>query len=162
MKEVYEFLKSCSVYYLATVDGNQPRVRPFGTIDLFEDKLYIQTGRVKSVDGDTAVIEDNNGTFTVDASRAKLAVGETCEVCVRTERMRVSRTPVTGFSLPCMVREARYAGGSVETFCLMAGGSEAVATGEERMADAAKPGDTVYLHFNPAQAAVIGGASYGA
>ena len=49
MKEVYEFLKSCSVYYLATVDGNQPRVRPFGTIDLFEDKLYIQTGRVKSV-----------------------------------------------------------------------------------------------------------------
>ena len=110
----------------------------------------------------TAVIEDENGSFTVDASRSKLTVGETCEVCVRTERMRVSRTPVEGFNLPCTVREARYAGGSVETFCLMAGDSEAVATGEERMADAAKPGDTVYLHFNPAQAAVIGGASYGA
>lgn len=49
MKEVYEFLKSCGVYYLATVEGDQPRVRPFGTIDLFEDKLYIQTGRIKAV-----------------------------------------------------------------------------------------------------------------
>lgn len=49
MKEVYEFLKKCGVYYLATVEGDQPRVRPFGTIDLFEDKLYIQTGKVKNV-----------------------------------------------------------------------------------------------------------------
>ena len=49
MKEVYEFLKNCGTYYLATVDGNQPRVRPFGTIDLFEDKLYIQTGKMKAV-----------------------------------------------------------------------------------------------------------------
>ena len=49
MKEVYEFLKSCGTYYLATVEGDQPRVRPFGTVDLFEDKLYIQTGLVKPV-----------------------------------------------------------------------------------------------------------------
>ena len=49
MKEVYEFLKKCGVYYLATVEGDQPRVRPFGTIDLYEDKLYIQTGKVKPV-----------------------------------------------------------------------------------------------------------------
>lgn len=49
MKEVYEFLKNCGVYYLATAEGDQPRVRPFGTIDLFEDKLYIQTGKVKAV-----------------------------------------------------------------------------------------------------------------
>jgi len=49
MQEVYEFLKQCGTYYLATVDGDQPRVRPFGTIDLFEDKLYIQTGKVKDV-----------------------------------------------------------------------------------------------------------------
>ena len=47
MIRVYEFLKSAGVYYLATVEGDQPRVRPFGTIDLFEDKLYIQTGKVK-------------------------------------------------------------------------------------------------------------------
>lgn len=49
MKEVYDFLKSCGTYYLATVEGDQPRVRPFGTIDIFEDKLYIQTGKVKEV-----------------------------------------------------------------------------------------------------------------
>lgn len=50
MKEVFEFLKKCNTYYLATVEANgQPRVRPFGTIDLFEDKLYIQTGKVKDV-----------------------------------------------------------------------------------------------------------------
>lgn len=49
MKEVYEFLKKCGTYYLATVEGSQPRVRPFGTIDMFEGKLYIQTGKVKEV-----------------------------------------------------------------------------------------------------------------
>jgi len=49
MQEVYDFLKECEVYYLATVDGDQPRVRPFGTIDIFEGKLYIQTGKVKEV-----------------------------------------------------------------------------------------------------------------
>ena len=46
MKEVYEFLKD-QTYFLATQDGDQPRVRPFGTVDIFEDKLYIQTGKVK-------------------------------------------------------------------------------------------------------------------
>ncbi|MBR2576371.1 MAG: pyridoxamine 5'-phosphate oxidase family protein [Firmicutes bacterium] len=49
MKEVYDFLKKVGTYYLATVDGDQPRVRPFGTINIFEDKLYIQTGKVKDV-----------------------------------------------------------------------------------------------------------------
>lgn len=49
MKEVYEFLKACGVYYLATVEADQPRVRPFGTYDVFEGKLYIQTGRIKPV-----------------------------------------------------------------------------------------------------------------
>lgn len=49
MNEVYDFLKKCGTYYLATVEGDQPRVRPFGTVDLFEGKLYIQTGKSKSV-----------------------------------------------------------------------------------------------------------------
>lgn len=49
MREVYDFLKKCQIYYLATVEGDQPRVRPFGTIDWFEDRLYIQTGKVKDV-----------------------------------------------------------------------------------------------------------------
>lgn len=49
MQEVYTFLKNCGTYYLATMDGDQPRVRPFGTIDLFNAQLTIQTGRSKSV-----------------------------------------------------------------------------------------------------------------
>ena len=47
MESVCKFLKDAGVYYLATVEGDQPRVRPFGTAHIFEDKLYIQTGRVK-------------------------------------------------------------------------------------------------------------------
>ena len=49
MKEVWEFLKEAGVYYLATVDGNKPKVRPFGTIEIFKDKLYIQTDKKKDV-----------------------------------------------------------------------------------------------------------------
>jgi uncharacterized pyridoxamine 5'-phosphate oxidase family protein len=49
MQEVYEFLKKCGTYYLATIDGDQPQVRPFGTVHIFENKLYIQTGKKKSV-----------------------------------------------------------------------------------------------------------------
>jgi uncharacterized pyridoxamine 5'-phosphate oxidase family protein len=49
MEEVYEFLKKCGTYYIATVDGDQPRVRPFGTVLIFENKLYIQTGKTKNV-----------------------------------------------------------------------------------------------------------------
>ncbi len=47
MQEVYEFLKAAGTYYLATVEGDQPRVRPFGTVAIFDGKLYIQTGKVK-------------------------------------------------------------------------------------------------------------------
>lgn len=49
MEKVYNFIKECGTYYLATVDKDQPRVRPFGTIDIFEGKLYIQTGKSKDV-----------------------------------------------------------------------------------------------------------------
>ncbi|MFP3043891.1 pyridoxamine 5'-phosphate oxidase family protein [Treponema primitia] len=49
MQEVYDFLKKAKTYYLATLEGDQPRVRPFGTIDLFEGKLYFQTGKSKDV-----------------------------------------------------------------------------------------------------------------
>ena len=47
MKRVLDFLKKAEVYYLATVEGDQPRVRPFGTVNEFEGKLYIQTGKIK-------------------------------------------------------------------------------------------------------------------
>ena len=49
MERVCEFLKTAGVYYLATVEGDQPRVRPFGTAHIFEGKLYIQTGKIKPV-----------------------------------------------------------------------------------------------------------------
>jgi uncharacterized pyridoxamine 5'-phosphate oxidase family protein len=47
MQTVHDFLKKAGTYYIATIDGEQPRVRPFGTINLFEGKLYIQTGKTK-------------------------------------------------------------------------------------------------------------------
>ena len=56
-KQVYEFLKSTKTYYLATAEGDQPRVRPFGTVNIFENKLYIQTGLKKNV---AKQIEKNN------------------------------------------------------------------------------------------------------
>ena len=49
MEEVCKFLKNAGTYYIATVDGDQPRVRPFGTANVFEGKLYIQTGKGKDV-----------------------------------------------------------------------------------------------------------------
>ena len=49
MEKVYEFLKNAGVYYIATVDGDQPHVRPFGTVNIFNGKLYIQTGKSKDV-----------------------------------------------------------------------------------------------------------------
>ena len=49
MEEVHKFLKECGIYYLATIDGNNPRVRPFGTAEIFEGHLYIQTGKSKNV-----------------------------------------------------------------------------------------------------------------
>ncbi len=49
MEEVYEFLKAVGTYYLATVENGRPRVRPFGTVDLFDGALTIQTGLSKPV-----------------------------------------------------------------------------------------------------------------
>ena len=64
MNRVYEFLKNAGVYFLATADGDQPRVRPFGTIDLFEGKLYIQTGKRK----DVAAQMKNNPRIEISAT----------------------------------------------------------------------------------------------
>ena len=55
MERVCQFLKDAGVYYLATVEGDQPRVRPFGTAHIFDGKLYIQTGKVKPVSKQLAV-----------------------------------------------------------------------------------------------------------
>ncbi|MCD7956553.1 MAG: pyridoxamine 5'-phosphate oxidase family protein [Lachnospiraceae bacterium] len=55
MQKVYEFLKDAGTYYLATVDGEQARVRPFGTIHIYDGNLYIQTGKTKDVAKQIAV-----------------------------------------------------------------------------------------------------------
>lgn len=57
MKEVQEFLKEAGVYYLATISDNKPKVRPFGTAEIFDNHLYIQTGKSKDV---YKQIENNN------------------------------------------------------------------------------------------------------
>ena len=49
MEEVYNFLKKCGIFYIATIDGDKPRVRPFGVVNIYEKKLYIQTGKIKNV-----------------------------------------------------------------------------------------------------------------
>lgn len=49
LQRIIEFLDKTQTYYLATMDGNQPRVRPFGTALIYDDKLYIQTGKIKPV-----------------------------------------------------------------------------------------------------------------
>ena len=49
IEKVYQFLDEAKTYYLATVEGDQPRVRPFGTALLYNGKLYIQTGKIKPV-----------------------------------------------------------------------------------------------------------------
>ena len=86
METVLQFLKDAETYYLATVEGDQPRVRPFGTAHIFEGKLYIQTGKVKDVskqsmldaypslqkmyaadDGNTEVFYFKNATATISA-----------------------------------------------------------------------------------------------
>jgi len=49
IKDVYDFVKKCGFYFVATADGDQPRVRPFGTVAIFENKLYIQTSKQKRI-----------------------------------------------------------------------------------------------------------------
>ena len=49
MLDCYKFLKKADTYFLATVENGEPRVRPFGTVHIFEGKLYIQTGKSKAV-----------------------------------------------------------------------------------------------------------------
>ena len=55
LEKVYQFLDAANTYYLATVEGDQPRVRAFGTALLYDGKLYIQTGKVKPVSKQIAV-----------------------------------------------------------------------------------------------------------
>ena len=55
LEKVLAFLDDVQTYYLATVEGDQPRVRPFGTALVYNNKLYIQTGKVKNVSKQLAI-----------------------------------------------------------------------------------------------------------
>ncbi|MDR0880189.1 MAG: pyridoxamine 5'-phosphate oxidase family protein [Clostridioides sp.] len=71
MKEIYDFIMECGSFFVATMDGDQARVRPFGAIDFFEDKIYIVTGKRKNVSKQMAInpkieiaaIADDNKTW---------------------------------------------------------------------------------------------------
>ena len=49
MKETFEYLRKAGVFYVATVDGDKPKVRPFGVVEIYENKLYVLTGKKKQV-----------------------------------------------------------------------------------------------------------------
>ena len=80
MKRVYEFLKEAKVYYLATVDGDQARVRPFGTLDLFEGKLNIMTKHGKKVSDQMKA----NPKVEITAMRGEDWIRITCEAYLET------------------------------------------------------------------------------
>ena len=84
MEEIVKFLKEAETYYLATVEGDQPRVRPFGTAHIFEGKLYIQTGKKKDVSKQlhTALREwlkmADAAAFRIRDSKAQIVVRQHC------------------------------------------------------------------------------------
>ena len=80
MKRVYDFLKEAKVYYLATMDGDQARVRPFGTIDLFDGKLYIMTKNGKKVSNQMKA----NPKVELTAMRGEDWIRITCEAYLET------------------------------------------------------------------------------
>lgn len=49
MREVVDFLKKNQVFYWATAEGDQPRVRPFGAASVFDGKLYFISNNEKDV-----------------------------------------------------------------------------------------------------------------
>lgn len=85
MKRVYDFLKESKVYYLATIDGNQARVRPFGTINLFDDKLYIMTKNRKKVSDQMKA----NPKVEISAMRGDDWIRITCEAHLETRHEAV-------------------------------------------------------------------------
>ena len=96
MQEVYEFLKKCVTYYLATVDGDQARVRPFGTIDLFDGRLTIQTGKVKDVSGQNSARLTASAGCASQPARWRTRASKRRSICSRhTPRCRACTKPGT-------------------------------------------------------------------
>lgn len=87
MERVCQFLKEAGVYYLATVEGDQPRVRPFGTAHIFEGKLYIQTGKSKPVSKQLA----ENPKAEISAFKEGVWVRIACEL-VEDDRVEAKKS----------------------------------------------------------------------
>ena len=85
MRRVYDFLKEAKVYYLATIDGDQARVRPFGTIDLFDGRLYIMTKNGKKVSDQMKA----NPKIEMTAMRGEDWIRITCKAYLETNHEAV-------------------------------------------------------------------------
>ena len=94
MEKVCQFLKDAGTYYLATVEGDQPRVRPFGTAHIFEGKLYIQTGKAKPVSKQLAV----NPKAELCAFRDGTWVRIACEL-VEDERIEAKKSMLDAYPM---------------------------------------------------------------
>ena len=93
MERVCEFLKTAGVYYLATMEGDQPRVRPFGTAHIFEGKLYIQTGKIKPVSKQRAA----NPTAELCAFKDGVWLRVACEL-VEDDRIEAKKSMLDDYS----------------------------------------------------------------
>lgn len=94
MKQVYEFLKKAGTYYIATVEGDQPRVRPFGTVNEFEGKLYIQTGKCKPVSKQIAA----NPKVEICASFGEEWIRVACEL-VEDDRFEAKKSMLDAYPM---------------------------------------------------------------
>ena len=114
MQEVYDFLKKSGTYYLATVEDGQPRVRPFGTIELFEGKLYIQTGKIKAVSAQMK----KNPRIEICAMDEGKWIRLTAEA-VPDERMEAQEHMLAAY--PSLQAMYKPGDGNTEVFCLTKG-----------------------------------------
>lgn len=128
MKRVYDFLKKAEVYYLATVEDDQPRVRPFGTVNEFEGKLYIQTGKVKPTSHQLAVNPKAEICAFTEGSWIRVA----CEL-VEDDRFEAKKSMLDAYpNLRGMYDEndgntqVFYMQNPVATFCLFGKESEEI------------------------------------
>lgn len=128
MKKVHDFLKAAGTYYLATIEGDQPRVRPFGTIHLFEDKLYIQTGKIKPVSRQLGINPKAEICAFKDGTWLRIA----CEL-IEDDRLEAKKSMLDAYpNLRNMYNEADgntqvlYIKNAVATFSSFSGAPETV------------------------------------
>ena len=106
MEEVKNFIKECGAYFLATVDGDEPKVRPFGTIEIFEGKLYIQTGKAKNV---SKQIQKNGKVQLCAMNKAGNKWLRLSGTLVRDDRREIPRTTKTPKSSTSRMQPPRSA-----------------------------------------------------